>query len=293
MTQEKESLSSLLDFPRKKLSEKLWAYHSDDSLPELKGNVRDLIIKNAKAALEKEHLPLKGIMMYGGAASYQWHPGTDVDISVYTKWPDDVPSEKIPKVQEKFKDIEIMLEGHPIHLFLKPPEESLNQIEVADAVYDVLKNRWQLPPLILPSGFDPDIYFAPVIKAAEKKSKYFDLKLGELKREVAVLSAASKAKDDARDHGVVVDRIKQQKQLIKNLIEDLADDFYQTRERRYELHRQLRDKMSKDENLGRYERFQEPEVTWKYLDRAGYVDTLWGLYRLTKGGKLDEALDAY
>lgn len=288
-----ESLSSLLDFPRKKLSDKLWAYTSEDSLPDLKDNIRELILTKARKHLDKEDLPLNGVMLYGGAASYQWRPGADVDVSVYTTWPQAVSEGQVHAAQERFKDVEIGFEGHPIHLFLKPPEESLNQIEVSDAVYDVLKDRWSIPPLVLPSGFDPDEYFKPIIKVAEKKAKHFDLKLGELKREVAILDKASQARKDARDILVVLERINKQKKVVRKLIEELAEDFFETRERRYALHRKLREKMVEDEDIGRFERFQEPEVTWKYLDRAGYVDILWKLYKLTKNNGLEEVLDSY
>jgi hypothetical protein len=283
--------SSILDFPRETLPANLWTYEDKETLPRLNKDLRTVILKTAETELKTFNLPLKGVFLYGGAASYQWSPGTDIDISVYTKWPEDISPEDVGKIQTAFKDIEIPYKGHPIHMFVKGPEQSSLQVEVSDAVYDVLHQYWLLPPLILPEGFDPEDYFAPLIKEAERKAKYFDEKIGKLRRSWAILKKANEALVDAREPEVVQKRIKDEKNKVKDLIEDLAEDFWSIRERRYELHDKLREKLQNNLNLGRFERFQEPEIIWKYLDRAGYNDLLWQLYKIHKGGELDSLLD--
>jgi hypothetical protein len=136
-------LSSILDFPRKTLSEDLWRYSSDDKpneLPELKPDLRYSILSNIEKYLRALNLQMVASNLYGGAASYQWSPNSDIDVSVYAKgWPDDITKDSVEKYQAFFKEVEIPYNGYVIHLFLKPPHE--RDIEVADAVYDVIRNE--------------------------------------------------------------------------------------------------------------------------------------------------------
>lgn len=281
--------SSILDFPRKTLPPKLWVYEDNDGLPDLNPFLRDTIIREAKSELANFGLKLIASFLYGGAASYQWSEGTDIDVSLYLDW-SQFKGDPL-EIQKHFKDIEIPFEGHPVHLFVKSPGEEM--IEVADAIYDVIKDRWVLPPLILPIGFDPEEYFKPFIKEAEKKATAFDKDIGDLVREWAVLKKAKGAQDNARDDKAVERRIHIQKKKIKKIAEDLAENFLEVRNKRYAMHDRLREKMAEDENIGRFERFQEPEIVWKYLDRAGYVDLLWKIYKTNKTGKLDKVLEMF
>jgi len=283
--------SSLLDYPRKTLSPALWVYESgEDCLPRLQPELKKSILDKATEELKKFDLKLKGVLLYGGSASYQWREGADVDVSLYVDWPEGVDPEK---VQAHFKDIEIPFGGHPVHLYIKQPDQSDMQMEVADAVYDILHDRWLLPPLILPDDFDPDEYFKPFIKEAERKAEALDLKIGELRRSWSILYHAADAIKEARDPNVVRERLDEEKAKLKILIEELAMEFWDTRKRRYALHDALREKINQNLDLGRLERFQEPEVIWKYLDRSGYVDFLWGLYKIYSQGKVDDFLDTY
>ena len=284
--------SSILDFPRKTLPKKLWIYDSPEDLPKLNPTLRALILDTAKDYLYRYHLELDEARLYGGAASYQWSPGSDIDVSLYANgWPQDVTPEEIEKTQSQFKDIKIPYEGYEIHYYLKEPGEKV--LEVADAVYDIIDDEWVLPPLVLPKGFDPDEFFAPLIKEAEKKAGKFDLKIGELRRSWSTLKKASEAKGHARDAQEVEDRIAEEKANIKRLTKELAKAFIKVREARYAMHDELREKMQKDIEIGRFERFQEPEIVWKYLDRAGYNDFLWKLYKIDGSGELDRILAKY
>ena len=282
---------SILDFPRETLPLDLWVYDKSgkESLPTLSPVLRETVLREATRHLRPFDLKLDGTNFYGGSASYQWSPGADIDVSVYTTWPENVTPEAIEKVQDYFKDISIPFRGHEIHFFLKGPED---QHEVADAIYDIYNDEWILPPLILPKGFDPEEYFAPFVKTAENKAKKLDAEIGELGRELTILKKAAEAYDQARDPSAVKDRIEAQRAKVKHIIEHLASTFLSTREARYAMHDQLRQKFGGgDYSAGRFERFQAPEVIWKYLDRAGYIDCLWHLYSLVKNGGLEESLD--
>jgi len=283
--------SSILDFPRKTLPQDLWVYEDPEDLPKMKPELREFILEEAEKAADEFGVDIEEVRIYGGAASYQWAPGTDLDVSVTIKWPDDTTEEDVVDLQAKFKGMEEKdYKGYPLHLFLKNP---LEKTETADAVYNITDDEWILPPLILPQGFDPDEYFAPMIRVAERKAKKFDELIGTLRRSWRSLKKASEAREQARDTEEVEERIEVEKKIVKETIEKLSCEFIKVRESRTELHEKLNERMRQDVNVGRFERFQEPEIIWKYLDRAGYNDYLWKLYKLESQGELDDILSQY
>lgn len=287
--------ASILDFPRKTLSEDIWVYSTNDKkneLPRLSSQLRFLILRSIEKNLRSLNLSLQHSNIYGGAASYQWSENSDIDVSVYASgWPANITSQQVEKHQEFFKKIEIPYMGFKIHLFLKPPNSE--DVEVADAVYDIINDEWVLPPLLLPEGFDPDIYFKPFIGAAEAKAKKLDLDIGKLQRSWKSLEKASGAIRDAEDPSMVKDRIEKEKNIIRVLTDRLATSFLVLRNSRYALHDKLKQKLLEDKTLGRFERFQQPEIVWKYLDRAGYLDFLHTLYKIKEDNRLEKILAKY
>lgn len=229
-------------------------------------------------------------MLYGGSASYQWTEGADVDVSLYIDWTN--VKHTFEEIEPFFKDVELPFRGHPVHLFVKPPDQK-EQFEVADAYYDVLRDEWVLPPLVLPKDFDPDEYFKPLLKAAKKKAEKIDLKIGELRRSWKILEKSHDALPEARDPKVVQERIKTECAKAKELAQWLADEFIRVREKRYAMHDKLRDQIREGKDIGRLARFQEPEVIWKYLDRAGYNDFLYKIRKALDTGAFDAILSSY
>lgn len=287
--------SSILDFPRKTLSEDIWSYQTDDKtndLPQLKSMVKFLIESTAQRYLTQLGLTLTSCNLYGGAASYQWSKGADIDVSLYAQdWPENMAEEDIEKYQDMFKKIKAPYKGYEIHFFLKNPKEK--NIEIADAVYDVLNDEWLLPPLILPQNFDPDEYFKPFLKVAEKKVKKIDEAIGKLQRSWSVLTKSAEAKKDAIEPDLVRERIESEKENIRSIISWLSDSFMSIRDKRYAMHDALREKMKHNVHVGRFERFQEPEIIWKYLDRAGYTEFLQKLHKLISSNRLEKMLSTY
>lgn len=288
-------IGSILDFPRKTLSEDIWRYSSEDKineLPYLKSEVSFLIKNTVEKYLSHLGLEPVAINLYGGAASYQWSENADIDVSIYTEgWGANITEEKIEEYQDIFKEVEIPYKSYVIHFFLKKPNEKI--IEVADAVYDVLNDEWILPPLVLPDDFDPEEYFKPFIKNAEKKAEKFDEEIGKLRRSWGIMAKSSEALEQSKEPEIVKKRIEEEKDIIRKQIEWLGNTFIKIRENRYTMHDALREKMEKDLQIGRFERFQEPEIIWKYLDRAGYNDFLWKLYKIKHNNELEKILAVY
>ena len=284
--------SSILDFPRKTLSEDLWKYESKQDLPTLNPDLRFVILSNAEKNLVPLGLNLKHCNLYGGSASYQWSYGTDIDVSLYASgWSDTISSNDVEKYQSNFKKSEIPYNGYVIHFFLKPPQDI--EVEISDAVYDVFNEQWILPPLILPPEFDPDEYFKPFIRHAEQKAKKLDIDIGKLRRSWKILEKSSSALENSKEPDLVKDRIENEKQTIRVLFEKLANEFENVRNRRYALHDKLKEKMKENKNIGRFDRFQEPEIVWKYLDRSGYNDFLHKIYKVQTTNSLEKILNKY
>jgi hypothetical protein len=282
--------AGILDFPRKTLPPEVWLYEEDKPLPRLQPKLRAEILKEARYRLKKFGADLIGVMLYGGAATYQYHSGADIDCSCYIDWEKFKGDEEI--LQEAFKNVEIPWAGYVIHLFVKPSDQT-EQVEVADASYDVMRDRWKLPPLILPKDFDPEIYFKPIIEMAEKKAEEIDLLMGNVSRQWSVLKKALQAqKENPRDPEIVDERIETQKLSVKQAVDRLVEEFVEVWQGRKKMHDELRKKFVLDRNVGRFERFQPAEVIWKYLDQAGYCEFLKLLAKAHESGAIDKLLQA-
>lgn len=283
-------MGSILDFPRKTLPKDLWDYENKEDLPKLKPAVRSLILKHAKKAAASVDLPIIEVRLLGGSASYQWSPGTDIDVLLYVKWPKGVSEDKVLDLRRDVYKTELEYEGYPITFYLKGPEELPN---ATDAEYDITDDEWTLPPLILPQGFDPDVYFAPLIKVAENRARKFDTMIGELRRAWLRLKKDSQAKKTARDLSIVEKSVEEDKKIVKELIEKIARSFHTVKQNRRDMYDKLRARLAQDVEIGRFERFQEPEIVWKYLERSGYGDYLYKIYEIVEEDLLDDILAKY
>lgn len=281
--------AGLLDFPREKLPEDVWLYEKEEPFPRLQPKLRATILAEAKYRLAKFGAKLKGITLYGGAATHQYHKGGDIDVAVYIDWEDFKGDSEI--LEQAFKAVEIPWGDYVLHLFIKPQTQQ-EMVEVADAYYDVLADEWRLPPYVYPKGFDPEIFFAPMIEMAEKKAEKIDLQMGRIAREWAKLKKALYARDEnPADAEIVEERIDIQKNILTDLIEKLVSDFTKVWDARLKLHDTLRKKYVQQDEVDRFERFQPAEVTWKYLDQAGYVEYLKILTKAYEKGTIKQLLD--
>lgn len=288
-TQLSSVTAGMLDFPRVKLPQSVWLYEEGEPLPRLQPKLRSQILSEARWRLKKFGAKMIGALLYGGAATYQYHEGGDIDCSIYIDWDSFKGDPEI--LQSAFKQIEIPWDKYVVHLFIKPESES-EQIEVADAYYDILRDDWVLPPLVLPKDFDPEVFFKPLIIKAEKKAEKIDLLMGEIGREWSKLKKFLRAlKENARDRHVVKDRAEISKGVLLDKIEILCDEFARIWAGRKKLHEELRKKAITHRGIGRYERFQYPEVVWKYLDEMGYIDYLKVLEKANEAGVIKKLLD--
>lgn len=281
--------AGMLDFPRKKLPEEVWLYEAENPLPRLQPKLRAAILSEARYRLSKFGAKLIGAMLYGGAATYQYKHGADIDVSLYIDWDSFKGDEEI--LQDAFKNVAIPWGPYEIHLFVKPSNQR-EQIEVADAYYDVMRDDWILPPLVLPKDFDPEIFFKPLYEIAEKKAQKIDLLMGEVGREWMKLKKALRAlKEGARDEWVIREKVEVIKKVLLDKVTDLTEEFVAVWKSRRKMHDELRSRYVNDRNIGRFERFQLPEVLWKFLDEMGYVEYLKVLAKAHEAGVVEKLLN--
>jgi hypothetical protein len=57
------------------------------------------------------------------------------------------------------------------------------------------------------------------------------------------------------------------------------------------MHDELRKQYVLNQDIGRYARFQLPEIMWKYLDESGYVEFLKTLAKAHEVGVIDRLLE--
>lgn len=281
--------AGLLDFPRKKLPDAVFQNDPENPLPQMQPELRALILSEARRRLSQFGAELIGANLYGGAASYQYHEGADIDVSLYIDWDNFKGNREL--LEQAFKQVEIPYHGFKLHLFIKPDTQR-EQVEVADAVYDVFHDEWKIAPLILPKDFDPDIFFKPLIEMAEKKAQDIDVQMGIVAREWVKLKKAVQSRAEGpRDEEAVQKRIDIQKVTVNDEVRELCRMFVDIWTGRRRLHDELRSKYVQNRDVDKFERFQYPEVVWKYLDQAGYCEFLKLLAKAQDAGVIDTLLN--
>ncbi len=280
-------VAGLLDYPRKRLPEAVWKYDTGP-LPKLRPDLRQTILTEARRRLSNFGAELIGANLYGGAATFQYNQGADIDVSLYVDWPNFKGNEAL--LQDAFKNVEIPWDTFRLHLFIKSKDQP-EQVEVADAFYDVLRDKWKLPPLMLPRDFDPDVYFKPMIEMAEQDVRELDVQMGIVAREWAKLKKSIRARGEQPANPEMIDeKIEFQKKVLRDEIDKLGDQFREIHTARRKLHDELRKPFVQDADASRYLRYQYPEVAWKYLDQAGYAEFLKVLNKARELGVIDQLL---
>jgi hypothetical protein len=225
-------------------------------------------VEKELASLELEP---KYVLLYGGSASYQWYDDTDLDVSVYIDW--DTTDLDPSFVQDSFKKKEYMYGEHPMHIFVKSPEEDVPN-EVADAVYDVLEDQWILKPVEFEADFDPMNEYAEYIEEAEELAREYDQKWGKIIRLVRYYKKNEETLPLALNPDLVQQRMDSQKAQIYDIAKWFTDEVKRLRSDRSDVHNTLREKIDRGEKLEPLERIQKAEVIWKYLDQSGLTSKM-------------------
>jgi hypothetical protein len=175
-------------------------------------------------------------------------------------------------------------EGHEVHFYLKPLNEQPG--EVADAVYDVLNDRWVLAPQ-LDADLDPEKTHRASLASARKVLSQLRLSFGKISEFANYLNRAAENVQNAANPDVVMDFIvhcREELEYEAKRIVDILDDAREARER---LHSKIKEKMlDGNTDAARVERHQYAEVLYKEIDRAGYLSKCKALKTIVESEKL-------
>lgn len=261
-----EAESGILDSPKDHLN-------PDFFTPEktLQDAFRGFVLRKVGSAQKKYSLYVRNVLFYGGSAGYQWSPTSDVDVSLYVGW--DGTPEEYELLQEEFKSKEYPYKDYPVHIFLKPLSQK-EPIEVNEAVYDILHNKWISEPQPFPKDFNVEEMFAQELEDAEVLRQTYAHRLDDLLAKIEDYPNWDDAKTQARC-----------------IIEDLHylyTEYKKLREARDAEYVGLREKLLKNGHIDPLERYAPAEINWKYLDKHKILNTMRGAYELVSDHKVPE-----
>lgn len=234
--------AGILDPFQPNLNECLWEGET------LKPDIRNEIIKVATELAEITEIKITDLLMYGGAAGYQYSGESDIDVSVYTEF-DKKTTENYEEILDIFRGRIEKICGMELHFFLKGPGE-IERREANESVYDVLNNKWITKPK--KHSFNPYEKWADKIAEAEKINSVIKHQLKLLKAYLEKMNSLEKAKPTLLKFASVVSVL---------------------REQRKKEHLKLREKAIK-EDISVEDRATQNEITWKYLDKSGVLKVL-------------------
>jgi predicted nucleotidyltransferase len=233
----------------------------------MKSDFRKFLLNEVLKIKKNFELPkIVYVHVYGGSASYQWVPGADIDVSIHIDWTG-MDYQLYDALFEKFKNIEIPYEGYKTHFFLR--ESNSNMVEASEMVYDVVDDKWIIPPIKLASEYDPYETFEPFINYAKGLAKKIDVALGQLRQNYSLYKRTKLQYETVENKNVANKKLEDYYKAIKKLTRKLAHEFSVLKENRNALHQRV----SKGEAF----RFSVEEVVWKYLDNTGYLDILYNI----------------
>ncbi len=222
---------------------------------KMKDDFRIAVEDVVKSNCSDNGLELKGILIYGGNAGYQYGPNSDIDISVYIDWEQTNP-EKYEELAENFRNEKFLYDGIEVHFMLKNPEER-ELVEANENVYNILEDKWLQEPA--KHDFDPKEEFASLIAKAltfkDKLIKAYD----EVEKEAKELKNAG-----------VISIPDGSLTSLKTLIGIVA----QVRKNRDIEHQELRKKAIKHERITLFDRATENEFVWKTIADLPMTQTL-------------------
>lgn len=216
----------------------------------LKPEVRDEIIQIANEVAHFAGIEIEAILMFGGAAGYQYSSDSDIDVSVYPK---QGTVEDYKKALDLFRNrIEIIC-GLELHFFLKDDTETEIR-EASEAVYNVLENEWVTKPE--KHDFDPFVEWADNIAEAQQIAESLEVELNNLKNLISSMNNTTQSIEP----------------IMPTLVK-FAKVVTLLREKRKEEHKELRKKAIK-EDISVHDRATSNEILWKYLDLLGILSKL-------------------
>ncbi len=169
---EKHKKAFIIDYPQDSLCHQIW--DSSKEPPTLKSKIRDKILSDLEKVLSlyfnKYKEWLSDVSLTGSMTTNQYNPDTDVDVNVSIDY-DVFRKHNQSSIEHISNDLELKdlirdkvykLNGrnltgdHSIKYFVMGKGKRIE----SDFVYDILHDKWAIPPKLVEQSFDPDDEFA-------------------------------------------------------------------------------------------------------------------------------------
>lgn len=247
-----KSKSGILDSFKETLNPAIWVEMS------MKEEFKNKVLSIANSFCTDNNTTLKGVLIYGGNAGYQYCDASDIDISVYVDW-DNLDEEKYESYADDLRSNKFIYENIEVHFMLKSSKEK-ELAEANENVYNIVDDKWIQEPVRY--DFDPKEEFAKSID----KANIFKIKLQEKYNE-----AITELKE-LREAGVIIIP----KEALTNL-EKLVDIVSQIRKNRDIEHAAVRKRAINGEKITIFDRVTDNEITWKTISNLPMTTVLKNL----------------
>lgn len=262
----KKTRSSILDLPSPNLYEGLW-----DESNMLRSDREKFLLELVRneLALYDPDLDILAVLIYGSLASYNYFVSdymdcSDLDIAIYLNF--DSKDINVSEIQDYFKGkvYKFSDENIEIHLFIKSPEENGLNVETSNGVYDLLKGKWVIEPVLYLN--DPFIELESYIEEAERVASNLDSKLSRLIRVENIINRTLVNVSEEITEEETDNRIEEYCLETYDLVEELVTELEDLKSQRNTEHKKLREKLEKGIPIKQEDRISQTEVTLKYLD---------------------------
>lgn len=235
-----KSKSGVLDIFKPTLNPAIW------DGPNMKMDFKDAVFRAVDIFCIENSVDLKGVLMYGGNAGYQYGSSSDADISVYIDW-DKAGVDKYDSLADLLRAKKFIYQDIEVHFMLKSPEER-ELVEANENVFNIVEQKWIQEPTKY--DFDPKEEFAHFIDKANIFKRKLQERYDEVQNEIKELRAAGveSLPNDALHE-------------LKVLIGIVA----QIRKNRDLEHQKIRQKAIKGEKITIFDRATENEIVWKTI----------------------------
>lgn len=273
---------STIDFPQEDLDPAVWNKKANvyTIKPEVKGQIFSVLDKYEPVNLREI---ADTIHITGSIGTNQYTHDADIDIHIIThpmKVKDGgiVQKEVFKWFKENRDRLGAYVNDHPFEVYIQfnPKQELL-----AEAVYDLLEDKWVKGPKIVHVGYNPYTDFVELLDDVADAAEDADKLLGELKRDVI-------------DYEIIRDVISrmtgvEMQRLFNNLlsklqeIEDDINDLMKVKGRWIEMRRVSSLPATEAEALKDVElakKWRDSNAIFKFLNRYRYMKIIGELERL-------------
>ncbi len=286
---------AILDRVHKSLDPEIWDLEQDP--PVLKDEVKEEILGRLFEFLRKRgfyrfDLWIKNIFLIGSMVTLQYKENSDLDITVI------VSRSELQKLHKEENIFDLLKEAlhdvsgefynktlHVINYFLVEAPARID----ADAIYDIVADRWIKFYPQLSEDFNPDEAFRDLKQKAEEIMQWIDVSFMNIRRELVDIQ---NLQDLLREF----DREGQERilnEIRKKIIKIEEEIFALT-----SLHTELIEARDKAFRLDKFDdsgffaykfsrNWLPPNIIYKFLERYNYIDLLRKMQALIKEGFLD------